>query len=184
MQIEILRQLCQVYGHTWLDGQHISYRCAITNHHPCNQWFPSFLTPQEIPVWSTSAFLEWQRGRDECQSGSNPRRQTSTTQGYKSLSHSMTNISVPEVNMLKNSSTLAVSVPINLSIKLGFVSVNGQRETYFVDTLHTLFGILLYSLQSIQRKNKVTVNKTTWFRPHHALNSSCAVSTAHKIIPY
>ena len=32
--------------------------------------------------------------------------------------------SIPEVNMLKNSSTLAVSVPINLSIKLGFVSVN------------------------------------------------------------
>ena len=38
------------------------------------------------------------------------------------------------VNMLKNSSTLAVSVPINLSIKLGFVSVNGPRETYFVDS--------------------------------------------------
>ena len=37
--------------------------------------------------------------------------------------------------MLKNSSTLAVSVPINRSIKLGFVSVNGQRETYFVDAL-------------------------------------------------
>ena len=48
----------------------------------------------------------------------------------------MTNVSIPEVNMLKNSATLAVSVPINLYIKLGFISVNGLRETYFVDTLH------------------------------------------------
>ena len=39
------------------------------------------------------------------------------------------------VNMLKNSSKLAVSVPINLSIKLSFVSVNNLRETYFVDAL-------------------------------------------------
>ena len=37
--------------------------------------------------------------------------------------------------MLKNSSTLAVPVPINISIKLGFVTVNGTRETYFVDEL-------------------------------------------------
>ena len=48
----------------------------------------------------------------------------------------MTNVSIPEVNMLKNSSTLAVSVPINLSIELGFVSVNDLRETYFVDVLN------------------------------------------------
>ena len=40
--------------------------------------------------------------------------------------------------MLKNSSTLAVSVPIKLSIKLGFVSVDGPRETYFVDVLHAI----------------------------------------------
>ena len=32
--------------------------------------------------------------------------------------------------------TLTASVTINLSIKLGFVSVNGPRETYFVDA-HT-----------------------------------------------
>ena len=35
--------------------------------------------------------------------------------------------------MLKNSSILAASVPINLSIALDFVSINGPRETYFVD---------------------------------------------------
>ena len=34
--------------------------------------------------------------------------------------------------MLKNSSTHAVSVPINISTKLGFTCVNGPRETYFV----------------------------------------------------
>ena len=56
--------------------------------------------------------------------------------GYKNWSHGKTDVSVSEVNMLKNSSTLAVSVPINLSIKLGFVSVNGPREIYFVDSLH------------------------------------------------
>ena len=46
----------------------------------------------------------------------------------------MTNVSIPEVAMLKNSSTLAVSVPMNHSIKLSFISVNGSRETYFVDS--------------------------------------------------
>jgi hypothetical protein len=40
-------------------------------------------------------------------------------------------------NMLKNSWTLAVSVAINISMKLCFVSVNGPRETYFVDEPHT-----------------------------------------------
>ena len=39
----------------------------------------------------------------------------------------------------KNSSTLAVCVPINISIKSGFVSVNGPRETYFVDVIRTNF---------------------------------------------
>ena len=37
---------------------------------------------------------------------------------YKSWSHSMIYVSIPEVNMLENSSTLTVFVPINLSIKL------------------------------------------------------------------
>ena len=37
--------------------------------------------------------------------------------------------------MLKNSSTRAVSVPINLSIKLCFVSVNSPRETCYVAEL-------------------------------------------------
>ena len=44
--------------------------------------------------------------------------------GYKSWYHGITNVSVPEENMLKNNSTLAASVPINIYIKLGFVSIN------------------------------------------------------------
>ena len=55
----------------------------------------------------------------------------------QSWSHGLTNISVSVVHILKNSSALDVSVPINLSIKLGLVSVNDPRETYFVDTLIT-----------------------------------------------
>ena len=60
--------------------------------------------------------------------------------GYKSWSHGKTNVSIPEVNMLKNISILAVSVPINLSIKYGFVSVNSPRETSFVDKLRRWGG--------------------------------------------
>ena len=54
--------------------------------------------------------------------------------GYKSWSHGMTNVSIPEVNMLKKNS-IPVSVPINLFSKLDFVCVNGLKETYFVDAL-------------------------------------------------
>jgi hypothetical protein len=45
----------------------------------------------------------------------------------------MTNVSIPVANMLKNSLTLAVSVAINISMKLYFVSVNGPREPYLLD---------------------------------------------------
>jgi hypothetical protein len=45
----------------------------------------------------------------------------------------MTNVSIPVANMLKNISTLAVSVAINISMKLCFVSVNGPREPYLLD---------------------------------------------------
>jgi hypothetical protein len=45
----------------------------------------------------------------------------------------MTNVSIPVANMLKNSSTLAVSVAINIPMKLCFVSVDGPREPYVLD---------------------------------------------------
>ena len=38
--------------------------------------------------------------------------------GYKSWSHGMTNVSIPEANMLQNISSLAVSVPVDILIKL------------------------------------------------------------------
>ena len=44
--------------------------------------------------------------------------------GYKSCSHGMTNFPILKVNTLKNNWTLAVSVPVNLSVKLDFVSVS------------------------------------------------------------
>ena len=98
---------------------------------PRAQCFLSFLIPQEIPVRSASAFSEWQRGGDECHTVVPiPGGRDFYDTGYKSWSQGVINVSVPEVNMLKNSSTLAVSVPINLSIKFGFVSVNGPGETY------------------------------------------------------
>ena len=53
--------------------------------------------------------------------------------GFKSWSRGMTNASIPKINILKNCPELSVSVPINLFIKLDFVSVNGHRETYFVN---------------------------------------------------
>ena len=46
-------------------------------------------------------------------------------------------VSILEVNILKSRSILDVSVPINLSIKLDFLSVNVPMETYFVDKLRT-----------------------------------------------
>ena len=60
----------------------------------------SFLTPQGIPVRSALAFSKWQSITQWFQS--------QAAQGYKSWSHDMTNVSIPEVNMLKNSSTLAL----------------------------------------------------------------------------
>ena len=50
--------------------------------------------------------------------------------GYKSWSRIMINVSIPEVNMLKNSSILSVSVPISLFIKLGFVSSTSWSNGY------------------------------------------------------
>ena len=46
---------------------------------------------------------------------------------FKSCPHGTTNASIPEINMFKNSSTLPVCVLINLSIKLGFISVGGEE---------------------------------------------------------
>ena len=51
-------------------------------------------------------------GGDKCHSGSSPRHRL-LWQRIKSWSHGMTNDTVPEVYMLKNSLVLTVSVPVN-----------------------------------------------------------------------
>ena len=106
---------------------------------------------REIDPTGIEPWARWVRGNDVTprpqpwsgvlgQTGSNSSRKISTTQRYKNWFHSMTNVSIPEVNLLKNN-TLALSVPINLSIEVGFVSVNCPRETYFVDELRIFFLI-------------------------------------------
>jgi hypothetical protein len=73
----------------------------------------------------------------------------------------MTNISIPMANMLKNSRTLAVSFAINISIKLCFVSVNGHRETCFVDEPRTSLLLAYLKLEDIPLKsNKYLIFET------------------------
>ena len=126
--IEIRRQLYQIYGHTRLESQHMSCgssagRCLIIR--------PRALTSRPV------IFIFSYTSRNSCSdSVSMTERRRWVSQwfqfqapdvngiGYKSWSHGMTNVLIPEVNMLKNSSTHAVSLPINIFIELGFVSVS------------------------------------------------------------
>ena len=104
----------------------------------------SYTSWNSCPV-SVSVFRMTERRKWASHSGSNPRRQTSAREGYKSWSHGMTNVSILEANMLKNSSTLPVSVSIYISIKLGLVPANGPRETFFErSTYISRFDTLLY----------------------------------------
>ena len=141
--IEIHRRLRQVYGHTRLEGQHISCRSSAGMHltiiHPIARTSRlvisifSYISRNYCPV-SVSVFRMKGSQRRLSQWLQSLAAEFYDT-GYKNLSHGMTNISIPEVNMLKYSSKLNVSLEINISIKLGFVSVNGPRGTYFVDAL-------------------------------------------------
>ena len=76
------------------------------------------------------------------QSASYLRDQASTAQGYRFCLHDTTNVSIPDVNMFKNSATLAVYIPMNLSIKLSFVSVNEPTESYFVNVPRNLIAFM------------------------------------------
>ena len=66
--------------------------------------------------------------------------------------------------MLKNSSIFAVYVPINLSIKLGFISVNGFRENYFVDVLHmfTKVYVCVSNANPLQNMLQVLCYEDRW----------------------
>ena len=62
----------------------------------------------------------------------------------------------------EQSSTLAVSVPINICIELSFVSVNGQRKIDFLDTLRYYYEqlrITNLTLYYSMRRNIVKVTK-------------------------
>ena len=63
---------------------------------------------------SVSVFRTTERRRWVSHSGSNLKVRFLR---YKIVSHGMTNVSIPVVNMLKNNSKLALYVPINISIK-------------------------------------------------------------------
>ena len=52
--------------------------------------------------------------------------------------HGMTNVSIPEVNMLKYNSTFAIIVPRKVFIRMGFVPVNDPRVIYFMAVIRTL----------------------------------------------
>ena len=85
------------------------------------------------------------------------------TQGYKSWSYCMTNVSIPEVENVENSSTLAVSVPINLFNKLGFVSVNGPRETYFVHATRVYTMFIRYPVSDVNEVEIIIYKLLTVF---------------------
>ena len=75
----------------------------------CSLFSIFYYTTRNSYSASIGVFRMTERRRRMSHYGSNP-RQTSMTQGYKSWSHSMTNVSIPEVNMLKNSWILAACV--------------------------------------------------------------------------
>ena len=116
--IEIHRQLCQVYGNTHLQKFGLEVFNII---HPIGRTsrpvisIISYNSRNYCPV-SVSVFRMTERRRWVKQWFQSQAAYFYDT-GYKSWSHGMTNVSVPEV---KNSPTLAVSLTKNLSIKLGF----------------------------------------------------------------
>ena len=115
-----------LYGHTHLlrefGWEAFNHSLYIPDLAPCD--FHLFLSSNSCPV-SISVFRI--TVGNKCQRFF-PMRQTST-QDIKV--GPWNDKCLNSVGMLKNSSTLAVSVSINFSIKLGFVSVNGPREAAF-----------------------------------------------------
>jgi hypothetical protein len=76
----------------------------------------------------------------------------------------MTNVSISVANMLKKSWTLAVSVAINISMQLCFVSVHGPREPYFVDEPRSLWTciILILMLQALELSSGTGIISQVW----------------------
>ena len=140
--IEIHRELCHIFGHTRLDGQHISCRsstgrCLIIIHpiaRTVAQWFPSFYFsrnsyPVSVSVFRMTERLRWASTVVPIPGGRFTRHRIQTLVPWydKCLNSGG--------EYVENSLILALSIPINILIKLWFVSVNCPRETYFVDSL-------------------------------------------------
>ena len=108
-QIIIQNKQCQCYLAAWNTQPHTARRPThllqefswkVFNHPPysldlASSDFHLFL---HLKKFLPSQHIFRMTERWVSHNGSNPRRQTSTTQGYKSWSHSMTNVSIPEVN--------------------------------------------------------------------------------------
>jgi hypothetical protein len=86
--------------------------------------------------------------------------------------------------MLKNSWTLAVSVAINISMKLCFVSVNGPRETYFVDEPRIMWEVSKFMLK-VKMGVRCTKNGPECYNRHerHAARL-CLLSMEPLYIPH
>ena len=109
--IGIHRQLCQANDHTRWTHLLQELGWEVFNHHPRYKPTPR-ASRNSCPV-SVSVFRMTERW------GWVSHSTMVSIPGYKSWSRGMTNVPILKANMLKNSSTLAVSVPINVSVKLG-----------------------------------------------------------------
>ena len=76
------------------------YKCCVAFTLPRN-FYPLFQNSYIINIKRVEICKRTLNTRRVRHSGSNPRRQISTTQGYKIWSHGMTNVSILEMNMLK-----------------------------------------------------------------------------------
>ena len=130
-----------LWPHTTRRSTHLlqEFSWEVVNYHPP---YSSDLAPSDFHLFlnlrnfcsiSVSVFKMTERRRWVLR-WFQSKRKTSTTQDTKA-DRILWQMSIPGVTMLKNSSILTVSVPINLFITFGFVSVNGPRENYFVDAL-------------------------------------------------
>ena len=100
-------QLCQIYGHTRLDGQHISCRSSVgrclniihpiaRTSRPLISTFSS--TSRNFCLVSVS-FSEWQERRRWASQWFQSQAAEFYDTGYKSRSHGMINVSISEMNI-------------------------------------------------------------------------------------
>ena len=109
---------------------------SAENRGPRAQWFPSFLHSRNNCSVSVIVFRITERRRWVSQWFQSQAADFYDT-GYKSWSMVWQMFLFRRWIYWKIAQTLAVSAPINLFIKLSFVSVDARRETYFLDAPRT-----------------------------------------------